>query len=227
LRAEFGESRYDREGQCLSKKTNGWLEPGLQATTIGSQIIYHAIALRFDVVPRANFFTRAFTCCGRDKDREENILTWNAFNEAVQSPVGVSVLQACNATSLDNEEVATRMREGKSLKPEHCSLISGQVRRMFRESGEGCLEPKGAPSSRHSPKDVSFLLLKIDVHKAGRRERFSPDRLAQDLRSIPGVEDDMIYDTVKGVVEEIRSQGLDEISSDDIRLIVQQTLSGM
>jgi hypothetical protein len=45
LRAEFGESRYDREGQCLSKKTNGWLEPGLQATTIGSQIIYHAIAL--------------------------------------------------------------------------------------------------------------------------------------------------------------------------------------
>jgi hypothetical protein len=30
---------------CLSKKTNGWLEPGLQATTIGSQIIYHAIAL--------------------------------------------------------------------------------------------------------------------------------------------------------------------------------------
>ncbi len=212
---------------CCSKDSgnNSGNKHETQPESEDQKVVFRSDLNDWCVVPQPSTLVRLFGCCCREKEMEENIHTWEAFGLALKENTGLTIEEVCELTDINHVELKKKIEGGKRLKLKDYEKITKGAREILCWRGQ--LSEENQPSNDTNSPEINMRNMEVDVdvydERNNRKERFSPDRLADHIRlKSKEKNEEYIQEIVACVIQVIQSQGKEVISTEEIRQIVEK-----
>ena len=189
------------------------------------KVVFRSDLNDWRVVPQPGRLVRLLGCCCLDSEKEENILTWQAFDLALKENTGLTIEEICELTGINNADINNKIKDGIELNLLDCEKITKGAKEIIRWRSQHAEESSSTNDTNSPEINMRNMEFDLSVHdeRSNKNEPFSPDRLADYIRlkSKEKNEED-IREMVACVIKVIRAQGKEVISTDEIREIVEK-----